>query len=297
MTASFHKIMCPIDFSSGSDHALRVAVRLAMRDDAELVLAHAWYAGEYALGGYRFAPPVVDQMIDDEERGLSAAVRAAQSLGATRVRSLLLLGYPAEEITLALREDPEFDLVVINTRGRTGLSRVLLGSVAEKIVRQAPCPVLVTREQPEAGPFRHVLCPIDFSESSRRATELAATIVDPGGAGITLLHAIELPITYSNLTPIRNLTGDVEKHAKELLDEWAGELRAKTSVPVATLLRTGNPVAQTLAALDDDPAFDVVVTGSHGRTGLQRALLGSVAEKIVRHAPGAVLVARSRGGG
>ncbi|HEU4730094.1 MAG TPA: universal stress protein [Kofleriaceae bacterium] len=291
---SLRKILCSIDFSSESDHALRVAVRLATRDDADLVLVHAWYAGEYALAQYRFPSPAVDQLIEDEERGLAAAVRSAQSLGARRVSSALLTGYPSQEIVEALRLDPAFDLAVIGTRGRTGLSRVLLGSVAEQTMRHAPCPVLVTRERPGVTAFRRVLCAVDLSESSRDAMELATTMVDPGGAGITLLHAIELPVTYSRAIPGGDIAVAIEARAGELLEKAAAELRTMTTVPVTTVLRTGNPGAQALALLDEQPAFDLVVTGTHGRTGIRRVFLGSVAEKIVRHAPCSVLVARRR---
>jgi nucleotide-binding universal stress UspA family protein len=79
-----------------------------------------------------------------------------------------------------------------------------------------------------------------------------------------------------------------------MLSHWATDLEAKVEVPINTRSRVGNPGAQALAMLDDDPSFDLVVTGTHGRTGLKRALLGSVAERIVRHAPCPVLVARRR---
>lgn len=291
---TFQKILCPIDFSAGSDHALRVAVRLATRWNAELVIAHAWYAGEYALGDYTFPSAAVDRMIEDDQRGLAAAVRNAKTLGATRVTTNLMTGNPWQAIVEALRGDRAFDLVVMGTRGRTGLSRVLLGSVAEKVIRHAPCPVLATREQPEVKPFRHILCPVDFSSSSRHAIELAAKLVEPGGTGITLLHAIEIPVSYSGELPVRGLAEDLDRHAAKMLGHWATDLEAKVDVPIHTRWRIGYPGAQTLAVLDDDPSFDLVVTGSHGRTGTKRALLGSVAEKIVRHAPCPVLVARRR---
>lgn len=291
---TFQKILCPIDFSAESDYALRVAVRLATRANAELVVGHTWYAGEYALGEYTFPSRVVEQMIEDEERGLAAAIRDAKSLGATRVTSHLMTGYPWQQIVDTLRNDAAFDLVVMGTRGRTGLSRVVLGSVAEKVIRHAPCPVLATRERTEVPPFRNILCPIDFSDSSRHAIELAATLVEPSGAGITLLHVLDLPVTYSGEPTIRDFIGDLDQRAAKTLAQWAADLKAKVSVPVTVRTRIGNPGAQTLAVLDDDPPFDLVVTGSRGRTGIRRAVLGSVAEKIVRHAPCPVLVARRR---
>lgn len=290
---AFQKILCPIDFSAGSDHALRVAARLATRWNAELVIVHALYPQVYA-SEYAYPPAVFEQMIEDAERGLAAAERDAKGLGATRVTTKLLRGNPWQAIVEALREDTAFDLVVIGTHGRTGLSRVLLGSVAEKIVRHAPCPVLTTRERGDVSPFRNVFCPIDFSEGSQHAIELAAKVVEPGGPGITLFHAIEVPASYSEEPSLRTYEEAIDKEVTQLLAKWAADLRTKVSVPVATRSQIGHAGAQTLAILDGDPSFDLVITGSHGRTGLKRALLGSVAEKIVRHAPCPVLVARRR---
>jgi len=86
------KILCPIDFSAGSDHALRVAVRLAAHHGAELVIAHVWYAGEDAFAAHAVAAGLVEEIIDEEERGLAAVVRDANALGAARVSSQLLMG-------------------------------------------------------------------------------------------------------------------------------------------------------------------------------------------------------------
>jgi nucleotide-binding universal stress UspA family protein len=168
---------------------------------------------------------------------------------------------------------------------------VLLGSVTEKVVRHAPCPVLVARG--EANPFARVLCPVDFSDSSHDALALAAELATPGGA-ITLLHVIELPLSYTGELPISDYLADIDKRSTDLLEDWASDLRAKTSLPVATRIEIGSPGAKTLAVLDEDPAYDLVAMGRHGRTGIRRVLLGSVAEKVVRHARCSVIVARPR---
>jgi nucleotide-binding universal stress UspA family protein len=289
------KILCPIDFSAGSQRAMRVAVRMAKVADAELVLAYVWYLPPMAYAGELVYPAdAVEEMIEDEERGLQTAADEATALGAPRVTSRFLTGVPWEQIVELLRGDPAFDLVVMGTHGRSGLSRFLLGSVAESVVRHAPCPVLTVPDRDHAGTFQHVLCPIDFSECSRHAVDLAAKIVEPGGAGITLLHVLELPVTASGELPITDLIDTLDTHAAKRLEDWATELRAKVSVPVTTRWRIGSPGGQALAILDEQPPFDLVVVGSHGRTGLRRALLGSVAEKIVRHAPCPVLVTHDR---
>jgi len=291
----FQKILCPIDFSAGSQTAMSVAVRLAWESDAELVLVHAWHVPPPAIPvEYTFPPQTLELLRDDAQRGLDAAVRDAAALGAKRVSSLLLTAVPWRAIIDTL-DDPTFDLVVIGTHGRTGVARILLGSVAEKVVRHAPCPVLTVHPDGESRPFLHVLCPVDFSDSSRLAVELAGGLVQPGGAGITLLHVVEAPVSYAGELRDPELVRDLDRRSAEHLEGWAAALRAKLAVPVRTVCRVGWAGAETIAAIEHDPTIDLVVVGSHGKTGLKRLVLGSVAEKIVRHARRPVLVAHPRG--
>jgi nucleotide-binding universal stress UspA family protein len=292
---TFKKILCPTDFSSGSQHAVRVAVRVATHTGAELVLAHVWHPPLFAFaGGDPFPAEAIQQVVKEKERGLAAATNEAIKLGAPRVTSRFLSGAPWDQLVELLRGDEAFDLVVMGSHGRTGITRVLLGSVTEKVVRHAPCSVLATRAPGDATSFAHILCPIDFSDSSRHAVERAAQFAAPTGAGITLLNVIELPVTYTGETFGVDFLQGIEQRSAGLLEEWASDLRSKVAVPVATEIKIGSPGMQTLAFLDHDPTFDLVVIGSHGRTGLGRVLLGSVAEMIVRHAACPVFVARTR---
>lgn len=276
---------------------MRVAVRLAADHDAELVVAHAWHMSLTSLAGAGetlFPVDMIRRMVEDEERGLAAASSEAVKLGARRVSSRLLTGVPWDQIVETLSGDAAFDLVVMGTHGRSGIGRVLLGSVTEKVVRHAPCSVLAVRPRGETTAFMRILCPVDFSDDSRRAVKRAAELAAPSGAGITLLHVIEPPVTYTGEPPVSDFLGSIEKQSTQLLVEWASDLKSKIATPVATEIRIGSAGAQTLAVLHKHPELDLVVLGSHGRTGIRRALLGSVAEKIVRHAACAVLVDRSR---
>jgi nucleotide-binding universal stress UspA family protein len=290
------KILVPTDFSPNSQEAMRVAIRIAHERDAELVIAHAWYipALAYGIEPVAFPADVVQQM-STTRTGLDAAVREAKQAGAKAVSGVMLTGVPPwARIVDAAEADPAFDLIVMGTHGRTGLKRVLLGAVATQVVRHAPCSVLVVRADGEPAPFTDVLVPVDFSASSQLAVDKAASLVHPGGSGITLLHVVEAPVKQAGEAFEFQFLRDLDKAAAAALDDVAAKLRAKVAVPVVTRIRIGYAGAQILALLDDDPSFDLVVTGSHGRTGLKRTLLGSVAEKVVRHAPCPVLVARDR---
>jgi nucleotide-binding universal stress UspA family protein len=231
--------------------------------------------------------------MEEGERGLALAEDEAKAAGLARVSRKLLAGVPWHAIVETLA-DPSFDLVVMGSHGRTGLARVLLGSVAEKVVRHAPCPVLVVRPSSQPKPFTHVLCPVDFSAYSRDAMELAAELVRPGGAGILLFHSLELPVAYAGDPHVPDFMSALDQRSAALLERWAADLRGKVKVPVTTCSRIGRPGQQTLALLEHEPTVDLVVIGSHGHTGIKRALLGSVAEKVVRHAQCPVLVAHRR---
>jgi nucleotide-binding universal stress UspA family protein len=287
------RILCATDFSPGSEAALRVAVRFANDLDAELVIAHAWHVPVSAGQGYLFPSRMIDEIVEDAKRGLESAARNATALGAHRVRTELLSGVAWTAITEHLAANPSYELVVMGTHGRTGLLRVVLGSVAEKVVRHAPCSVLVVRS--DAAQFANVLVPVDFSEASDPAIEVASQLVQPGGSGVTLLHIVEVPLVGHAGRQVTEVVDDLDTRARALLAESAAKIATRVAVPVQTRTREGRSAgAGVLEAIDEDPAIDLVIVGSHGHTGIKRALLGSVAEKVVRHARCPVLVARRR---
>lgn len=289
------KILCPTDFSAGSQHALSVAVRLARGSNAELVILHSWYVPPSAFPTEMSYPPSLLQSVQDDARdGLDAAMRDALADGAPRVTTVLSSGPAWAVITDAAAADPEIDLIVIATHGRTGLARFLVGSVAEKVIRHAPCSVLAVQPTAPLRPFRHILCPVDFSESSHAALELAGALGQHDDALVEVLHVIEIPARYSGELPAPEFARTLDANAATRLDQWCAELAQRYRVPIKAHTRIGYPGAETLAVIDKDRTIDLVVMGSRGRTGIRRALLGSVAEKVARHAGCPVLVSRSR---
>lgn len=289
------QIYCPVDFSPGSTQALRTAVRLAVERDAELVVFHAWSLPANSFGTeYLYSNDIIRHLSEDAQHGLDAARTQAMQLGARRVVTQLANGTAWQQIVDATTVEQRCDLIVIGSHGRTGLSRVLLGSVAEAVVRHASCPVLTVRDPGEPRPFAHVLCPVDFSPWSRAAVALAAELAQPGHAAITLLHVLEPPVAWGEVRPF-DMYDDISSSGTQTLESWAQELAAKVTVQVRHKIRVGRAGAELLAAVDDDPTIDLVVMGSHGRTGLTRLALGSMAEKMVRHARCPVAVTH-RGG-
>ncbi|HEY4175456.1 MAG TPA: universal stress protein [Kofleriaceae bacterium] len=287
---TFKKILCPIDFSTGSQHALAAAIQLAGETKAELVIAHAFYIPPSAFAGQFILPPnAVQEMVEASDKELDDAVALAKKAG-VNVSRTLVQDLPWTAI-VQLLEHQGFDLCVVGTHGRTGLARVLLGSVTEKVLRHSPCSVLVVR--PDGLPLHiaHALVPTDFSSSAERALNAAAELVGPVGA-ITLLNVAEFPIGLPAEVSFVDYSARMQRDAADDLRTLAGRIGEHSSIAIQTTSRLGSPGAQTLALLDADPTIDIVVMGSHGRTGLKRFLLGSVAEKVVRHARTPVLVIR-----
>jgi universal stress protein A len=140
---AFHKVLCPVDFSPGSRDALRVAARIAVESGGPLVLAYVWELSRWTFGQYQLVPATIQGMVDSDEAELARWKLEAQQLGVKEVATRLLTGVAWDQIVMAARDDRSIDLIVMGTHGRTGLPRMLLGSVTEQVVRHAPCAVLV----------------------------------------------------------------------------------------------------------------------------------------------------------
>jgi nucleotide-binding universal stress UspA family protein len=141
--ANFRNILCPIDFSPCSRHALTVATELAKSSEGSLTIAHVWQTPAYGSPDAPLSGDVIQSYIDDAERSLADWTAIATANGVS-ARSKLVRGVAWNEI-VRFAADSQTDLIVMGTHGRTGLKHVLIGSVAEKVVRHAPCAVLVLR--------------------------------------------------------------------------------------------------------------------------------------------------------
>lgn len=141
---TFRKVLCPIDFSPPSNDAMCCAAELVRSAGGQLVLVHVWQQPFVYPQDGAFPTDLFADSKRAAEEELAVWRRAAEHLGA-RVSTQLLIGAPWHQIVELAERTPDLDAIVIGTHGRTGLKHVLLGSVAEKVVRHAPCPVLVVR--------------------------------------------------------------------------------------------------------------------------------------------------------
>lgn len=280
-------------------------------EDYACALACSWRASLTVLSVAEFPPElnpdylVNQQYLADLLKNSSSQLVDLKGRAERRgivVTTRVASGIPSEEVvTVARAEDS--DLIVVGTRGKTGLAHVLLGSTAERVIRGAPCPVLTVRmepadtEQEEDALSRpitleRILVPVDFSDCSLDALEYAAVVAQQAKASLMLLHVLE-PVSYGlDFTLGHSLTREqVRETWTKRLEELAVSLRVR-QVPVEFQLRGGHPVDSILDSARTLPC-DIIVMGTHGRRGISRTFSGSVAEAVLRKALCPVLTVRN----
>lgn len=296
-TLQIRNVLVPIDFSKASLEAIAFALPLVKEFGAELHLIHVFEADD-SLASTAALPLVVPLLqVGDRVRRHLKDVAKKYSAPLRRENIHARRGRPFEEICrLAL--ECNIDLIITATRGNTGLKHLALGSTAERVVRYAPCPVLVVRggEGKTKSGFRKILVPIDFSDCSLKGLDYAKALAKEFGASLMLLHSIHLQYFVSNDEYARYdmplLMQQTERAARAQLTELV-EKTDWEGIQVQPSLQIGHPGDQICARAKDYGA-DLIVTSTHGTTGLKHILIGSTAEYVVRHASCPVLVVPGR---
>jgi nucleotide-binding universal stress UspA family protein len=299
---AFKTILVPVDFSDCSTAALERAACLARKAGATIHVLHCWEVPESVpADDAQYANRETIQSFADTSLADLIAKLHEKGIGAERFS--IERGAPAKTI-VEIASKGRYDLVVMGTHGRTGLDRALLGSVAEKVVRCAPCPVLCLRGAAELrDPVRKILVPVDYSEGSAHALECATSIAEWLGAELEVVHVWDRPAYVSTEVLVRMPEGSLRPLGElirlnaeaEMATFLANHLRrneGSTVLPPHYLI-SGEPAASLVAELERG-RHDLVVVGTHGRTGLKHLLLGSVADKLVRFAPVPVLTVPRR---
>ncbi|MDA1016435.1 MAG: universal stress protein [Planctomycetota bacterium] len=278
------RILAPTDFSERSISSIVTASDFASQFDAELQILHVVY-NPYPYGGGAY-----EAVVDSRPQLKAAARKQLENLpgppweGLLNISRHVRFGHATVEI-LAHSMRHDIDLIVQNTHGRTGLSRFLIGSVAENVVRKAACPVLTVRGTGnESAVPKKILVATDFGMHSENALRYAAEFAERFGAELHVLHAATEHITAS---PAISFHDDLDVRARRPLEA----LCIAKSHPTVTLhkeLRIG-PAVGTILDYVKEFEIDLVVVGSHGRNALVQVLIGGVAERVVRHAPCSVL--------
>lgn len=292
-----NRILCPVDLSEVSRDAIAHAVLLASWYKAKVTALHVrnpLVAPETDFRVLGFGPPLV--LTDDEVNDARARVLACFGTAGADVDVLIDSGRPAQQILERAKSLPA-DVVVIGTHGASGFEHLILGSVTEKVLRRAMCPVLTVPPLARTTatlPFRRILCPIDFSESSLAALDFALSLARQGDAGLTLLHVIEW--LADEESPAGRPFAAPEYQRDRERDALA---RLQRSIPdsisnacrTTTRLTHGKAYREILRIAAEDRS-DLIVMGVHGRNPLDLMLFGSTTNQVVRRATCPVLTLR-----
>lgn len=294
-----HRILVATDFSPASEGAVEWAHLLSQRVGAELVFLHALFLDPaLLLASTEAAVDLHAQLVEHNRREALALLRQLEERfpGA---RGLLQEGPPREAVLRAIRE-VEADLVCMGTHGRTGLPRLVFGSVAQHVVVHSPVPVLTVRADHRPPQVRCILVPTDFSPAADAALPWAGLLGQAFDARVVLLHVVE--VTYEALVELAHEgrfepVGEVILRQLEERARTALSARAQQLPRCETVIRVGvgaEVPRHRIGEVAREVDADLIVMGTHGRTGIERVLLGSVAEHIVRASPIPVLTVRHR---
>lgn len=288
-----NRILCPVDTSVFSEHALAYAMKIAVWYNAKLQVLHVM-------------PPLPPSTVNElaatsrelTARTLLAMVERFRLPGAD-VDTLIVESAEATARILERAEAFDADLVVTGSHGRSGVQRALLGSVVEALLHRCPRPVLVIPSHLDAVPastnitFSRIVCAVDFAAASVNALGHAFSIAEETDAKLTLLHVIAMPpeLTHAPEPP----TYDVAPIRAEAEAECLNKLRelipghATDYCTVETAVAEGGVSRQVLRVAADRHA-DLIVLGVHGRNAFDLAFFGSNSKDVIRQAHCPVLV-------
>jgi nucleotide-binding universal stress UspA family protein len=295
---SISHILCPIDFSEISHHALAHAAAIAHWYEARLTVLYVFPN----LPTMDLPPLVLDD--DDRARLMSQMRQFATGVPSTVAVDFRLLeaGLVHDEIVRQI-EATHADMLVLGTHGRSGFQRLFLGSVSEKVIRKATCPTLIVPPRaPDAAVdapvrFHRILCPVDFSDSSLDALAYAINLAEEADARLTLLQVVELPLALSeeptgidiDLPRIRE---QAVARARQRLNGLIPE-QASTYCTVDATVVEGRAYREILRQATEGRS-DLIVMGVHGRGALDLLLFGSTTHHVIRASTCPVLIIRRR---
>lgn len=293
-------ILVPIDFSERSIAAIAPAKQLAQRFGASIHLAHAQ---EYSYPAVMMGPgvPVLTLPVTDFEKWRDAAearlVKLSREHRLTGTCRAEIGGAPFDTLSW-IGNEVAADLIVTSTHGRTGMKRAFLGSTTERLVQHSPCPVYVHREHKTRGAvggINTVLVPVDFSDCSLGGLNYAIGFAKQLAARMILLHVVDLrPLLATDGYAMYDMSACENAFMQSAQEEMRAFVRRAKfgGVPFQTMVLAGASVG-CICKVARSEEVDLIITATHGRTGLSHLMIGSTAELTVRYAPCATLTVPS----
>jgi nucleotide-binding universal stress UspA family protein len=296
------RILCPIDASETSHRALEHAITLAGWYGSRLTTLYVNSAPYLPQPPILFAegahPILTAEPVgrDDADPFVDARLAKARAAGIDCEAVIESSHNPAGRILHCADALPA-DMIVLGTHGRSGFERLMIGSVAEKVLRKARCPVLTVPPPAVKAtrlPFKRLLCPVDFSAPSLAAVQFALSIAKESDAHVTLLHVIEWPEDDDGFANAAfnnpEYRGELEERITERLNALVSDDERIWCDPATSVIygRAYERIIETA----EQGGTDLIVMGVHGRNAVDLALFGSTTNQTVRRAPCPVLTLR-----
>lgn len=280
------KILVPIDFSERSKKALKIADKFAKLLDGTVTpfyshLPISELDEPYALG----LSSKVYQNFENLEEKLASRVKeiAENNIAKNRLMDpTVVLGNPAEGIIDA---SEEYDFIIMSSHGRTGFSRFLLGSVAEKVLRLAHTPVMVVENDSEVDDFKKIMVTTDFSDNAAEAYPHAINIAEKSGGTVDLIHVLSFE-QFDEEEKDLSLRKIREERLKLLEKEHFGRISDQMNNQVIV---SKDSVHEAIYNHVENNEYDLIVMATVGRTGINYLMMGSTTGNVVRHVKTAVL--------
>jgi nucleotide-binding universal stress UspA family protein len=286
----YNTIVVGYDESFSSKAALKEASRWVNVHGGKIILIHAVFFDqeEFAI--------LPAQMEKRFEFGTSVCIDAKKNLHDEfglngNVESVICEGEPPEVI-VDMARGKNADLIALGTYGRKGFKRLLMGSVTSQVIMNSPCDVLVvTRECTRCtGKYSSLLVPFDGSESSKKALVRACELSKLDGGEITVLYVIPRYEEMMDFFKTESVTKSLFQQAEKIL-EGAKKIAAGLGVQIKAVVQEGHS-SDKIVELADKFKNDLIVMGTHGWSGMDKAIMGSTAERIIAYAERPVLIVK-----
>lgn len=290
-------LLVATDFSDSARSAEAAAIALGKRFGARV---HWFHALEVPLPIFEpYAVAVPETLLADARKRAEEKLEAAAGRGrAAGLEGTSFLGEVPAHLAAAERaREVGADLVVVGTHGYTGLKHLVLGSVAERTVKTAPCSVLTVKGEKSPDSPGCIVVGTDFSKEADQALDVAIELAESLHAQVQLVHALHVTTAFATPYDV-SIPASVMDGLRQAAAERLGELsqRAGSRVPLSWTL-VNEPASVGIVDVAEKHEAGLIVTGSRGLTGIKHAFLGSVAERTLRHAPCSVLTVRGPGDG
>ncbi len=273
------RILVPTDLSELSLTALSTADYLAEILDGTVIPLYV-YQPEKESGSFP-VPPTSGHSISELEEELEQ--KALSLVAEDRLEPVIVKkGKPWKGI---MEESEDADMVVMTTHGRSGFTRLFLGSVTERVVRFSKAPVLLVEKDSNIKPLSDILLTTDFSDHSLQAFDYARSLVKKTGAGVHLIHLISMQ-QFKRITAFENQIAVIQERLNSWVDEYLSDIRPHIT---AEVLPVETSIHEAIVHLTHQKKYSLVVMSTLGHTGLEYLRLGSTAANVLRLVKTAVL--------